>query len=319
MTRRAARAARPGKHRLRRAAAVALLLGILNAARSGALAQSIEPRAYSPAPTGANFLILGYAYAQGGPSVDSSIPLTDAKLERKGPILAYVRALDIAGKSVKVDVILPAGSLSGSAIYQGQPISRNVEGFADPLMRVSIILHGASAMTAAEMRSYRQDVILGASLQVSAPLGQYDGDKLLNLGTHRWSFRPEIGISKALGRLTLEAQAAATFFTENDDFFGGHRRKVDPIYSGQAHAIYALRSGAWGSLDATLFSGGRTTVDGTVNHDRQRNWRLGGTIAIPVARRMSIKLNASRGYWARTGNNYDLIGLALQYRWGGGL
>jgi len=53
--------------------------------------------------------------------------------------------------------------------------------------------------------------------------------------------------------------------------------------------------------------------------DQQQNWRLGGTLALPVDVRNSVKLYASSGVSARTGNNYDLIGIAWQYRWGGGL
>jgi hypothetical protein len=302
----------------RKLGAAALAAGAMHAAPSAALAQSIEPRAYAPAPTGVNFLIAGYAHAQGGPSIDTSIPLSDAKLDQNGAIFGYIRSLDLGGKPAKFDLIVPYGTLSGSAIYQGQPVQRAVEGFGDPLMRLSVILYGAPAMTASEFRSYRQDVIVGASLQVSAPWGRYDADKLLNLGVNRWAFKPEIGVSKAIGPWTLETQGAATFFTDNRDFFGGFRRSVSPLYSGQIHAIYGLRAGAWASLDATYFTGGRTTLDGIVNHDLERNWRLGLTLAAPVTPRASLKLNVSKGVVARTGNNYDLIGVAWQYRWGGG-
>jgi hypothetical protein len=297
----------------------ALAAGLMGAGASGALGQSIEPRAYSPTPTGVNFLLLGYTWAEGGPSIDTSAPVRDARLDLNGPIVGYVRSLDLAGRSAKVDVIVPYDRLSGSAIYQDQPVQREVEGFADPLMRLSVILHGASAMTPAQFRAYRQDVVVGASLQVSVPLGQYDASKLLNLGANRWSFKPEFGISKAIGPWTLEAQGAVTFFTDNGDFYGGHKRSVSPLYSGQMHAIYSFRSGVWGSFDATYFTGGSTTVDGTFNHDLQQNWRLGLTVAVPVTRRTSIKLNASEGVMARTGNNYDQFGIAWQYRWGGGL
>lgn len=75
----------------------------------------------------------------------------------------------------------------------------------------------------------------------------------------------------------------------------------------------------WGSLDATYFTGGRTSLNGERNDDRQENWRLGATLAIPVDARNSVKLYASSGVSARTGNNYDLLGIAWQYRWGGGL
>jgi hypothetical protein len=87
----------------------------------------------------------------------------------------------------------------------------------------------------------------------------------------------------------------------------------------QGHAIYTFPSGIWASVDATYFAGGRTTLNGTLNSDLQQNWRVGATLALPVDVYNSIKLYASRGVSARTGNNYDLLGIAWQYRWGGGL
>ena len=131
--------------------------------------------------------------------------------------------------------------------------------------------------------------------------------------------KPELGVSKALGRWTWELSTAATIYGDNNDFYGGNRRSQDPIYSTQVHAIYSTHSGLWASLDATYFTGGRTTLNGVPNDDLQQNWRLGGTLAVPVDRLNSIKLYASSGVSARTGNNYDLIGIAWQHRWGGGL
>ncbi len=107
-------------------------------------------------------------------------------------------------------------------------------------------MYGAPALTLKEFKDHRQDVIVGASLQVSVPSGQYDDSRLVNIGTNRWSIKPELGVSKALGRWTLELSAAATLYTDNDDFNGGKRRSQDPIYATQAHAIYSLRSGVWG-------------------------------------------------------------------------
>jgi hypothetical protein len=201
----------------------------------------------------------------------------------------------------------------------GEPVDRNVSGFADPRLRLSVNLYGAPAMTLQEFKDYEQDLIVGASLQVSVPSGQYDESKLVNIGTNRWSFKPEVGVSQALGPWTLEAQVAAQFFTDNDDFFRGNTRSQDPIYSLQGHVIYGFRSGIWGSFDVTYFTGGRTTINGKLNEDLQQNWRVGGTLAFPVDVHNSIKLYASSGVSARTDNNYDLIGIAWQYRWGGGL
>ncbi len=282
-------------------------------------AQEIEPRAYSNAPVGVNFLVSGFAATRGGIAFDHSLPAEDPQLYTYSPLVAYARTLNLWGLSGKVDAILPYSWLHGSAQMEGSSVERETEGFADPRFRLSINLLGAPALSMKEFAKYRQDLILGASLQVGVPVGKYDSDKLVNIGTNRWSVKTELGLSKALDRWTMEAAAAATFYTDNNDFFGGKTREQDPLYSLQGHVIYSFKPGIWASLDATYFTGGRTTVDGTRNSNMVQNWRTGATLALPVNHRNSIKLFASSGVWSRTGNDYDLIGFAWQYRWGAGL
>lgn len=282
-------------------------------------AQDIEPRAYSNAPVNINFLIAGYAYTDGGLAFDPSLPLTDPELETNSAVFAWARTLDVWGKSGKVDVILPVTWLSGSARYGEEVLTRDVDGLADARLRASVNLIGAPALSLQEFAAYQQDWIVGLSLQVSAPTGQYDPSRLVNIGTNRWSFKPEIGVSKALGRWTLEGAAAAFLYTDNDEFQENHTRAQDPLYSLQGHMIYSLKNGYWLSLDANYFTGGRTSIDGEHGNDRQKNWRTGITLAIPVDRLNSIKLNASSGVSARTGNDFDMFGIAWQHRWGGGL
>lgn len=284
-----------------------------------ARAQSIEPRAYSNAPVGVNFFIAGYAYTQGGLAFDPSEPVTNPKLHSSNAVLAYARSLDLWGKSGKFDLIVPYTWLSGTADYAGQSVQRIVNGLQDPSFRLSVNLYGAPALTLKEFADYKQDLIVGASLQVTAPWSQYDPSRVVNIGTNRWSFKPELGASKALGPWTLELQLAAILYTDNKDFYMGHTRSQDPLYSVQGHVIYAFQSGVWVSLDATYFTGARTTVNGTLNNNLQQNWRFGSTLSLPVNIRNSIKFYASDGVSARTGNNYKLFGVAWQYRWGGGL
>jgi len=284
-----------------------------------AQAQDIEPRAYSNAPVGVSFLIGGIAYTRGGVPSETSLPISNPKLETWSPVVGYAHVLDLWGMSGKFDVVVPYSWLSGTAQLAGQPQEREVDGFGDPRFRLSVNLYGAPALSLKEFASYRQDLIVGASLQVSVPLGQYDHSKVVNLGTNRWFFKPEVGVSKAAGPWTLELTAAATFFTDNDDFFNGNKREQDPLYSTQVHAIYGFSGGSWASLDVTYFTGGRTTINGVLNSDLQQNWRVGGTLAFPVDRHNSVKFYASSGVSSRTGNDYDLFGVAWQYRWGGGL
>ena len=282
-------------------------------------AQEIEPRSYSNAPVGVNFLIAGYGYTQGGFPTDTGLPVTDPKLDTSNTVFAYARSLELWGKSAKFDAIVPYTWLSGTATYQGQPVERVVNGPGDPLFRVSINLYGAPPLSLKEFSSYQQDLIVGVSLQVSPPWGQYDSERLVNIGANRWRFKPEIGVSKALGAWTLEGAAAVTLFTDNDNFYGGNTRAQDPLYSLQGHLIYSFRNGVWASGDATWFGGGRTTLNGVLRNDLQQNTRVGATLAFPVDRYNSIKFALSSGVSARTGNSFDLIALAWQHRWGDGL
>ncbi len=314
----------PPRSRMRRGrwrarAAIVAAACALASAGSVTHAQDIEPRAYSNAPVGVNFLIAGYAYTRGGLAFDSSVPITDPQLDSNSGVLGYARVLDLWGLSAKIDAVAPYSWLSGTANFAGQPVERDVQGFGDPKFRLSVNLHGAPALAMKDFAAYRQDLIVGASLQVSLPWGQYDNTKVVNIGTNRGYLKPEVGISKALGQWTLESAAAVTVFADNKDFFGGVTRSQDPLYSLRGHVIYSFPRGIWGSLDGTYFSGGRTTLDGTRNRDLQQNWRVGGTLAFPVDASNSVKAYASKGVSARTGNNYDLLGVAWQYRWGGGL
>ena len=291
------------------------LVGIASPAR----AQDIEPRAYANAPIGVNFLIAGVARTRGGLSFDPSVPITNAKLGTSNAVLAYAHVFELWGQSAKVDVVLPYARLTGTAQYAGQPVQRDISGFSDSAFRLSVNLVGAPALALKEFATWQQDLIVGASLRVTAPTSQYDPSRLVNIGSNRRTIKPELGISKASGPWTLELATAVTFYSDNGNFYGGNTRSQDPIVAAQAHLIYGFRSGVWMSLDATVFSGGRTTVNGGPNSDLQQNWRAGGTLALPMDRQNSIKFYASTGVSARTGNNYDLLGVAWQYRWGGGI
>jgi hypothetical protein len=302
-----------------RLSALALLASVLVSAATATRAQDIEPRAYSNAPAGVNFLVAGLAYTRGGIAFDSALPISNPQLEVRGPVVGYAHVLDLWGKSAKFDVIVPYGWLSGSAQLSGQTQEREVDGFGDPRFRLSVNFHGAPALGLKEFESYRQDLIVGASLQVSAPMGQYDRSKVVNLGSNRWFFKPEVGASKAVGPWTLELTAAATFYTDNNDFLNGGKREQDPLYSLQVHTIYGFAGGSWASFDVAYFTGGRTTLNGVLNSDLQQNWRVGGTFSLPLDRHNSVKLYVSSGVSSRTGNDYDLLGIAWQYRWGGGL
>jgi hypothetical protein len=245
------------------------------------------------------------------------LPIADAELTLHTGFLAYARSLDFWGRSGKVDVVLPYSGLSGSALFMGQQIEREITGFHDPRFRLSVNLYGAPALSFEEFADYQQDLIIGVSLAVTTPLGQYDSDKAVNLGTNRWSVKPELGISKVLGPITLELAAGATVYTDNDDFLG-RRRGQEPFYSFQGNVIHQFPWGIWGAVTVTYLTGGRTTVGGRKGDDRQDNVRVGGTISLPLSRHQSVKVYGATGAATRVGGEFDVVGIVWQYRWGTG-
>jgi hypothetical protein len=281
--------------------------------------QDLEPRAYTNIPVGVNFLVAGYTYSSGGVLFDPAVPLDNAHINIHGSVFAYARSIKVGRMSGKVDMILPYAWLSGTADFQGQPASREVSGFADPRVRMSVNFIGAPALPLSGFKDYKQDLVVGASLQVCLPLGQYDPNKLVNIGTNRFSFKPELGFSKTMGHIQLELTGGATFYTVNNDFFQGKTMSQDFIGSLQGHFEYNFNRGIWAAIDGTYYWGGSTTIDGIEGNNLQKNTRLGCTLALPVSLHQSLKLYFSTGVSTRTGSDFDMVGILWQYRWGGGI
>lgn len=282
-------------------------------------AQELEPRAYSNAPVGLNFLLAGYQYSSGALIFDASLPVTDADSQVNTGLLGYIRVINLAGKSAKAGVLMPYASLSADGYLSGVYHRRDTIGLADPSFFLSVNLYGAPALSASEFRNYRQETIVGLTFKVTAPLGEYDSDKIINLGTNRWSFEPEIGISRAVGRWTLESAASAYLYSDNDNFDNGNTRRQSPIYSVQVNVIYSFKNDVWASVGSTFYTGGETSINGIDKNDKLDNTRTGFTVALPVNRNQSVKLFGSTGISTRTGSDYDSLGIAWQYRWGAGL
>lgn len=282
-------------------------------------AQELEPRLYTNTPIGMNFILLGYGYSQGTVLTDASVPLENGSVKVHGPVVGYARSINLGGMSGKIDGVLSYVCASGSAELAGEPMERDVCGLIDPRFRLSVNVYGAPALTLKEFASYKQDIIVGVSMQVGVPLGQYDPDKLLNIGTNRWSIKPEIGVSKTLGPLTLELAGGVTFYTQNNNFLDGNEKDQEPLYNIQGHLVYGFKSGVWAAIDGTYYRGGQTTVNGVKGDDLQENSRVGLTLALPVNRHNSIKVYANTGATTRAGGDFDSVGIVWQYRWGAGL
>jgi hypothetical protein len=278
-----------------------------------AAAQELEPRAYSPSPVGTTFVVVSATRSAGGVFTDASLPITNVEATVGVLGLSIGRTFALAGKQVFLLGIVPVtwGEASGDVGEESRTASRR--GMADARVRLSTILAGSPAMSPAEFARAPRRTIVGASLTVGAPVGEYDAAKLINLGSNRWAFKPELALSYPAGRWTLDGYAGVWFFTVNDTFYpGSSRRTQDPIAALQGHVSYTLGRRSWLALNATWYSGGETSIDGVDKNDLLSNTRLGATWALPIGTRQSFKVSYSAGATTRIGADFRTISFAWQ-------
>lgn len=280
-----------------------------------ARAQEMEPRAYSPSPVGMTFLGLSWQRSTGGVTTDATLPITNVDAEIDSSILGVARSFSLGGRSASIGFALPYtwADVSGEVFEESRSVERT--GFSDARFRLSVNLFGAPAMDRRQFAMRTPATTLGASLNVVAPTGEYRSDKLINLGTNRWAFRPELGLYHPMGPWSLELSGGIWFFTDNEDFLGDSRREQDPITTVQAHVGYTFRPQFWIAANATWYRGGETTVDGVHNEDLQKTSRVGLTLSVPITREHSLKFAWSDGMSTRLGSDFTTWTVAWQYGW----
>lgn len=292
-----------------------LMFTLMTVLWANVAAQEMEPRAYSRAPIGTQFVLVTYAYQTGDVFTDASLPLRDVKVRLNSSALGYGYTFELARRQASASLLIPyvKGRASGNVLEDRLEVTRS--GLGDLRARFTMNLVGSPALKLKEFAAYNPRTTVGVSLTLVAPTGQYDPVRLVNIGSHRWAFKPEAGLSKPLGRWTVETAGGAWLFTPNNNFFGGSRREQRPLLSIQGDLIYTLRRRMWVSVNGTYFRGGQTIVNGKVNSDRQANSRIGATYSLPVNKHQSIKVAWAKGLTTRFGGSLNTIAIAWQYTW----
>src|SRR4051794_29524092 len=203
---------------MRQIAAIALMTCLPTA---NAIAQDLTPRAYVPAPAATNAVVVTYAVAKGDTLFDPTIPVTDASATVQTPVLSYYRALGVFGRAANATMSLPWASGDFSATAAGSDRRAHRQGLADASFRFAMNFVGGPSLP---LRLFVQRppprIVVGGSLRVVAPTGQYVNTRAINPGNHRWAFKPEVGVSwRARRRLLLDGYAGAWWYTDNDDYF----------------------------------------------------------------------------------------------------
>ncbi|HXJ86656.1 MAG TPA: transporter [Candidatus Binatia bacterium] len=288
-----------------------------------ASAQDLAPRAYIITPVHSNAAVFAYSFLDGDLVFDNAVPITGATARVSIPVFSYYHSLNFFGRSANVTASLPygVGNLRGNVLDQETKAYRS--GLFDAVFRFSVNVMGGPAMNVADFRKWRQKTIMGVSLRVVTPTGQYDPTKLINYGANRWGFKPEFGLSRRWGYWVLDAYSGVWFYTTNHDFFsrnqfspGTNTLKQNSIFAFEGHLSYDVKPRLWASLDGNFWVGGRTTINDVENpNSLQQNSRIGGTVSVPVNKHQSLKFSYNRGAYIRYGGNFNNVSVGWQYSW----
>jgi hypothetical protein len=281
------------------------------------IAQDLDPRAYLWLPVNTNTLITGFSYSHGGVVTDPSLPIKNLDAKVQGVSLGYAHSFNLFGLTSQAMVAVPYSwaQVSGEVINQQQSITRS--GFADTRLRLTVLVLGAPAVGLAEFIKAQKKTLVGISMNIVAPTGEFFSDKLINLGTHRWSFRPEVALSHPVGKKWLvDVYAGIWFFTTNHKFYPGDTdRAQQPMGAFQSHFSYNITPRLWVALDATYYLGGKSSINNAYNDDRLENTRMGITAVMPVGKKNSIKFAVSTGAIVRAGQDFTTYSLGWQRSW----
>jgi len=243
-----------------------LLCSLLAVLPSPFYGQDLSPRAYVITPMHFNAITLTWSFYDGGVNLNGTVPITGAMGRYNVPVFSYYHSLNFFGRSANFTLSLPyaVGNFSGEALGEHKSIYRS--GLLDFSGRFSVNLMGGPTMQPQQFATWKQKVLLGASLKVLAPTGQYEPTKLINRGINRWAFKPEFGYSECWGNWLLDAYAGVWFYTTNSASYDIPMPKPQtgkPIGSFEGHISRNFAHGTWVSLDGNFWWGRVTTLNGT--------------------------------------------------------
>jgi|LGVF01.2.fsa_nt_gb hypothetical protein len=261
---------------------------------SPCLAEELEPRRWAHLPIDTNFVATGYAYTETDIGFDPVLKLENVQMEMDTWIAKYIRSFALLEKTARIDILQAYQEGRWSGLLDGTPKTVKRSGWSDTFLRFAINLYGAPPLQGKEYAKYREttkiETIIGAGLSVQLPTGDYMDDKLINLGSNRFTFRPQVGAVHTRGKWSLETTGVVAFYTDNNDFFNGNKLEQDPLYSFNGHLIYSFRPGLWASTSVGYDYGGRSSVDGTKKNDRKQNLAWALSFGFLVNRHLGVKV-----------------------------
>ena len=285
-------------------------------------AQDLEPRRWSHLPTGLNVLGVAGGWTNGEILFDPVLLIEDATFDVYAGGVGYVRTFGLFGKSARVDVNVPYARGRWEGLLEGIPTVVRRQGFMDPRIRFSINLYGSPALSGKEYVQFRREnpvhTMVGAAIAVTLPLGDYNDQKLINLGGNRFVVRPQLGVLHQRYKWQFELTGSVFLHQTNDEFWDGNTLKQDPLWFMQGHVIYTFKPGWWASFSGGYAHGGRSHVNGNPKTDDRRARYYALSFGVPINRHQGLKfVYFTSDTNIDLGNNFDAFIAAWSINWGG--
>jgi hypothetical protein len=282
-------------------------------------AQFTDPRTYDNSPVGVNQVELVYAYAHGNTSIDTSIVIADADLNLNQGTVTYTRYFSFLHRVAWVEAGVPLAGLDG--FVTGTNIRGSTTGAGDSTYELAMLLKGGPALSVTQFASYKPKTTVGISLTITAPTGQYDADQILNLGSNRWSFKPEIAVSHPFGPMhnwEFDGYANAYFYTDNSAYRGTKTLRQQALPGLEGHISYSFTSSLWASFDTRYSFGGDTFVNGLNQHNAQQNFILGSEVNVSLSPQNVLVFEFAKGLVHVNGPSVTGFAVKYTYSWGNG-
>jgi hypothetical protein len=283
-----------------------------------ATAQNLEPGYLSAMPIDGHIAVATTGYSKGNILLDNTLPIENLEAGINNFALGYLHSFKLFNRLTKFSVVVPYAIADFSALVEGEPQSDVRNGLGDPILAFSMMLLGTEALKPQEFfKQEHKKFKLGILFKLKMPLGQYDDDRLINMGTNRWAMKTGLGASYTLKqRIVFEAQLNSWFFSENDDFLVDNTSKQKPLFEGQFHTTYIFKPGIWLAASIGTIQGGATEINGVANEDFN-NLRYGLAFSYRFNPKHSLKFAYTNGFISRTGDDFDSFLLAYQFLWFG--
>ena len=255
--------------------------GLLAAAP--AAAQGDGPHNLPLIPINTNIFTPQVLVLSGNFNPQGTVLVPGAEIDVIAAPITYIRTFALGNRFGRLFLVAPVSTLDASVaafdprLGNTRTVEKSRTGFMDPMVTIHIGLAGAPALKLPAFMKHRKSIQVLAILGTSIPVGTYDSDRLINLGTNRWSFRTGLGTVFPMGQRTaLEMSNNLYFFTDNGDVSGpAAERSQAPLYVLENHLTHSFTPKFWGSLEGRYQYGGTTTTDGR-DDDNLTNMLGGG-------------------------------------------